>query len=322
MIQEVHEPHEDNILQKAVSSFVLHRKFHLCIHDTSGILYSNPLLTIPVNHRNHTGCFCRNAKTTAAGLRFCLRCKAASLRKAMAGKETYIGQCYLGMVEIVRPVMVDGKMVCVIYLGNLFREDKKDEMLERIAKICRITGADSKTLADSLRSSQAFYETDIEAYYNMLDVLEYIIKAFAGRNPGHKKSGGNSPIYCPTNHWAIEAIQNYIFEFHNRDLKLSQLAKLFFLNPDYLCRLFRKETGMSFSEYVNDIRISQAKSLLELTNDGIMDISLQIGFNNVTYFNYLFKKATGISPKQYRVFSRSKSEQRSVPAIETEGRIK
>ena len=110
----------------------------------------------------------------------------------------------------------------------------------------------------------------------------------------------NLPVYLNTSHWAIESIQNYILEFYNRDLKLPQLAKLYFLNPDYLCRLFRKETGQSFSEYVNRIRINEAKKMLELTSEDVMSIALQVGFRNVTYFNRQFKMQTGLSPREYR----------------------
>lgn len=297
----------ENILQKAISSFTLNQKFHICVHDTSGALYTNPLLNIATNFRNHTACFCQNAKITATGLRFCLRCKAASLRKAVIQRETYIGQCYLGMAEIVRPVIINDKMVCVIYIGNLFWKNKKDNIIERITRVCKTTGACSSLLIDSMQSSQLFNDTDIPTYNNMLDVLEHLIKVSIPFHAGQNKSDSISPIYCQTNHWAIESIQNYILEFYNKDLKLSHLAKLYFLNPDYLCRLFHKETGMSFSEYINNTRITQAKSLLEFTDTGIMNISTQIGFSNVTYFNRLFKKTLGVSPKEYRLSVVSKN---------------
>jgi AraC-like DNA-binding protein len=276
------------------------------------MLYNNPSLYITINFRNHTGCLCQNAKLTTEGLRFCLRCKAASLRKAIAEKETYVGQCYLGITEIVRPIILNDKMVCVIYLGNLILNDKKSDILRIISNACQITGADSRLLINSLQSAQPINEGDLSDYNNILDVLEYLIKDSITQPLGKKKTISPSPMFCSTNHWAIESIQNYILEFYNKDLSLSQLAKLYFLNPDYLCRLFRKETELSFSEYVNNIRIDRAKELLELTNSEIMDISVEVGFANVTYFNRIFKKRIGLSPREYRNSKRTYKEQEGI----------
>lgn len=295
----------ESILQKAISAFSLNQKFHICIHDTSGMLYSNPSLYICANFRNHTSCFCQNAKLTAEGLRSCLRCKAASLRKAIAKKETYVGQCYLGITEIVRPVMVNDKMVCVIFLGNLILNDQKSNILSIVSKTCEFTGADSRLLINCLQSAQPINKKDLPEYNYILDVLEHLIKSFVSQPSGRKNTAKTSPIYLSTNHWAIEAVENYILEFYNKDLNLTQLANLYFLNPDYLCRLFRKETGLSFSEYVNKTRIERAKELLELTTNEIMDISTEVGFANVTYFNRIFKNFTGVAPGKYR-FSKSR----------------
>ena len=68
----------------------------------------------------------------------------------------------------------------------------------------------------------------------------------------------------------------------------------------YLGRLFKKETGMCIGDYINLRRLEIAKELLASTDDKIISISSSVGFNNVTYFNRLFKKQTGLTPLQYR----------------------
>lgn len=291
----------DRILQKAITAFGLNQKYHICIHDTSGMLNSNPSLAISSKFRNHTGCFCQNAKLTAEGLRFCLRCKTASLRKAILLQDTYVGQCYLGITEIVRPVMVKDKMICVIFLGNLISADHENDIMKTISKMSQFTGIDSRILTNCLSSLHPMHSVDLPKYKEILDVLEYLIKTSLSRPSDHKQTAKPYPIYCSTNHWAIESVENYVSEFYNKNLNLTQLAKLYFLNPDYLCRLFRKETGLGFSEYVNKTRIARAKELLELTHMEIMAISTEVGFANVTYFNRIFKKITGVSPKEYRI---------------------
>jgi len=65
-------------------------------------------------------------------------------------------------------------------------------------------------------------------------------------------------------------------------------------------RYFKHKTEMTFTKYVNDIRIMNVQKLLIETNRKILDICYQCGFNNLTYFNRMFKKVNGITPKQFR----------------------
>jgi len=64
--------------------------------------------------------------------------------------------------------------------------------------------------------------------------------------------------------------------------------------------LFKQVTGISFKEYLNKVRIEEAKSLLEHTDYSIMEIAVACGYSDQSYFTKVFKKATGITPKQYR----------------------
>ena len=70
-------------------------------------------------------------------------------------------------------------------------------------------------------------------------------------------------------------MQLYINKYYNKNLKLSQLADLFFIHPHYLSKLFKKETGENFTNYVNRIRIQNSKNLLKRTDDKIINISGQ-----------------------------------------------
>ena len=92
----------------------------------------------------------------------------------------------------------------------------------------------------------------------------------------------------------------YIHDNYNQPINLHMLCDYLNLNTCYFCVLFKNETNMTFSQYLNKIRINESKVLLETTNDSIIDISLAVGFNNHNHFSATFKKFTGITPTNYR----------------------
>lgn len=94
-------------------------------------------------------------------------------------------------------------------------------------------------------------------------------------------------------------IQYVDLEFRSK-LQLQDLARQFHMNSAYLGQLFRKETGRSFSDYLNDKRIEAAKSLLKRTQLKISDIAVQVGFSNTDYFIDKFKGKVGSSPSVYK----------------------
>lgn len=94
--------------------------------------------------------------------------------------------------------------------------------------------------------------------------------------------------------------RNYIFKHLYEDISLSQLAEITGLSCNYLSELFKKEVGIPLSEYIQKERIEEAKKLLALSNDSIMDICISLNFTDQSYFTKIFKKFTGLTPKQYR----------------------
>lgn len=92
----------------------------------------------------------------------------------------------------------------------------------------------------------------------------------------------------------------YIDNHHSQNINLSTLAEKFNVSPGYLGFLFKKETGESFTNYVNALRIQSAKKLLAETNLKITEISEQVGYTNANYFFTTFKKTENISPAEFR----------------------
>ncbi len=97
----------------------------------------------------------------------------------------------------------------------------------------------------------------------------------------------------------IEQAVAYIKENFSSDIKLSSLAKKFSLSPEHFSRLFKKETGLGFSKYLNSLRLQYAEQLLRSSEgQSITQVAESCGFEDSNYFSKKFKEVYGISPKK------------------------
>lgn len=76
-------------------------------------------------------------------------------------------------------------------------------------------------------------------------------------------------------------------------------------SKNYFSYLFKKELGISFVEYLNQVRVEAAKKLLDTTDEKTYEISEKVGYSDYKYFSSVFKKITGVSPAQYKKMSKS-----------------
>lgn len=87
---------------------------------------------------------------------------------------------------------------------------------------------------------------------------------------------------------------------HIENLSLEQVSDAVGLSPYYFSKLFKKEKGIGFSNYISRIRISHAKKMLVETELPLTDVALQSGFSSAPYFSQVFKKEEGVTPGEYR----------------------
>lgn len=90
----------------------------------------------------------------------------------------------------------------------------------------------------------------------------------------------------------------YIGDNYMYDITSADIAKAIGYNQNYFCRAFKKSFSCRFCDYLNDYRIKQAQMLLR--NHRISDVAAMVGFSNTNYFSAVFKKVTGLSPKEYK----------------------
>lgn len=128
---------------------------------------------------------------------------------------------------------------------------------------------------------------DLELLKQQLkDYFSIIINKFT------KKESSTNPV--------VYQILKYIHTHYDKELSLKTLSYQFNINPTYLGQLFKKETGTSFPNYVNNYRIERAKELLLESNLKTTQIAKKIGYIDTNYFYRIFKKYTNLSPTDYK----------------------
>lgn len=104
---------------------------------------------------------------------------------------------------------------------------------------------------------------------------------------------------------AIEQAIDYIKLNFTSNITLQDMAKMFYVSSEHFSRLFKKETGFNFSEYVNLLRLQKAESLLKKQhNASVAQIASECGFNDSNYFSVKFRNMYGISPKKLQLTSK------------------
>ncbi|KTD85260.1 response regulator [Paenibacillus etheri] len=98
----------------------------------------------------------------------------------------------------------------------------------------------------------------------------------------------------------IEHILAYIEQYYSHDLKLIELGELFYINPSYLGKLFKKETNISFKDFLNQVRVTKAMEMLIESTEKVYLISEAVGYRDYNYFCRIFKKHFGVIPSDVR----------------------
>lgn len=147
-----------------------------------------------------------------------------------------------------------------------------------------------------------------EKKYKRKGYLTYIkiklIEILIFLNRKVKESSPSSPDFSDPLQQKISEIATYINNNHQDGITLKLLARKFGLSPSYLSKSFKKVTGFNFVEYKNNVRVKEARRLLQETDLNVTKIAGIVGYNNITHLGRIFKDITGYSPLKYRKLHR------------------
>lgn len=239
--------------------------------------YGNKKCFLPKSHTIHSSEICTEFKSLGKnGFKKCYACRNLAIEKALSEKKPFGGICINGIYEYLHPVIIDNTVACIIFIGNILDPGKGYEKIKKkIGKRIHVI--------DTLEKNFNFEKCNMFG-----DIVEaYTRTLFEKYSIDDDES-------------LINNLKNYINSNLEFDFDIAKASEFFHYNKQYLGRLFKSKTNLSIREYINKKRIENATHLLLTTDYSVIDISSRVGFNNVTYFNRLFKKAHGITPIEYK----------------------
>lgn len=242
--------------------------------------------------------------------------------KNMETREQYLDQHQflvsedpiLSMRLLEKRYQIEDELLDAVAHGNTVKALSFAESMQKIRFLPRTNNEerDAKNLTITFNTllRRAVYKSGVPPFYidaiscnfvrlieqcqsikKINDIVPYMIKSYCNLASKHNTTSYSEPV---------RQILVTIDASLTADLSLKRFARDLFLNTSYLSALFKKEVGMTLTDYVNKSRIEYAKKLLKSTTLSIQNIAAQSGFSDIHYFNRLFRRETGHSPKEWR----------------------
>lgn len=143
---------------------------------------------------------------------------------------------------------------------------------------------------------ELFYQPEaLELYRNgmkSVDEMKALIRYVTSSWTEHKSVDESKEL--------LDRLKQYIDEHLESELRRDELAEYVHLNPDYLTRLMKKQTGYSLKEYVTRRKMETARTLLRTTTLPVGFIAAKLGYNNFSHFSYTYKKIMDVTPQEER----------------------
>lgn len=295
----------------------------------------------PVTRHSKCTDFCRAMRSATQSSRLCESCDYRGGYAAQSMQRPYVYKCHMGIVDMAVPLVVGSKYLGSIMLGQISipaqdtgkkldmlsststpDQREHDSMLEeyyrslpvmsyeRIESVARlvthmshyITGrvsARNRTYVFGTPEAAADVKLTEEAAQGH-EIPRQQVQEEAGQPTDRKQAAGTTGGSLRLK----PALEHMHGHFRER-LRLADMAQLCWISADYFSRLFRQETGSTFSSYINSLRLEEAKRSLAEGEESVVSIAYSLGFEDSGYFIRTFKKATGETPAVYRLKSRA-----------------
>jgi AraC-like DNA-binding protein len=201
--------------------------------------------------------------------------------------------CFAGLCETAVPVSVANKVIGFLQTGQVALRKPTAAGFARVTQQLTAWGAkvDLNKLEDAYFHSRVLPQEQYEAMVRLLEIFAKHLSVIANQILVQQENE-EPPL--------ISRAKSFIGEHQAESISLDQIAKTLNVSTFYFCKLFKKATGLTFTDYFARTRIERAKNLLLNPHVRISEVAYDCGFLSLTHFNRLFKRSVGKSPTHYR----------------------
>lgn len=242
--------------------------------------------------------FCSLVACAPGGCSACLETETRAQRMVARKLKAQQLYCYAGLTVVAAPVLVGGRHLATLLSGQIFRREPTERDFSMVVKMLG-----EGLSADWLRKARkAYFETpvlDTERFQAALQLLEVFAQYLAD-------SASRQAIACSeTDPDAVAHAKQFVQEHVEEPITLTQVVQHVHVSRFYFCKLFKKATGMTLTDYISRVRIEKAKTLLSDPSRRISEVVFASGFGSIPRFNSVFKRQVGMPPTEYRASLRS-----------------
>ncbi len=242
--------------------------------------------------------FCALVAHSPAGCAACLETQVHAQRSVARKFTAQQISCFAGLTEVAVPVMIGEWHVATLMSGQVLRREPTERDFTMVAKMVGVGMGD-----DWLKQARkAYFETPVvtadrfQAIIELLNVFAQYLADFAGRHT----------IACSAEEpAAVTSAKQFVQAHVNEPITLAQVVQNARVSRFYFCKMFKKATGMTLTEYVARVRVEKAKTLLVDPSLRITEVLYSAGFGSVPQFNSVFKRYAGMAPSEYRATLRT-----------------
>jgi AraC-like DNA-binding protein/ligand-binding sensor protein len=211
----------------------------------------------------------------------------------MAGSGAKTVTCFAGLCDTAIPVKAGEKVIGYLQTGQVALRKPNEVQFNRITQQLVDWGVsvDLTQLKDAYYHSRTLAPQQYTAMVKLLEIFATHVSTLANEIVVQEDEA-ESPL--------IRRARAYILANQADPIDLDKVAQAMHVSTFYFCKMFKKATGLTFTDYLSRVRVEKAKTLLLNPHLRISEIAYDVGFQSLTHFNRMFRKIVGESPTAYR----------------------
>ena len=235
----------------------------------------------------HDHAYCSYIKRHVQNGSRCRACQDKVHKVCQTGP--FIGTCFAGVREYIYPFTNGTETVGFLSVSG-YRTEQEKSYRHRLAETHDLCPSELKAAYRTLSPNLPDKSKVDALLYPLCDMIEL----------AYRKAQQTA-----TEPALIEQILQFIKQNRNESISSKDICERFYCSRSYMSTLFNKHTGKTLRAYITELRIADAKALLERSDLSVTEIAYTVGFCNANYFADIFKKQVGVSPLQYKRASRT-----------------